>query len=118
MGRVGLLLLVCGSALASDAYTIAIGPDGKPVRVLQLPNVRCASGAPGCYEQHVILGYGYDTRARLHELDHVAGMEHGEWITYGSGNNCAVILKQGNTQWLKGNVLCRRPDGDYFQVEP
>lgn len=97
---------------------MAPGPNGSLVRVRELPNTPCTGGTPGCYEQHVIMGYGSDMQARQHELDHVAGMRHGEWFQSGNGDKCAVIVAGGHTLWKIGHLLCRGSRGDYYQVEP
>ena len=110
------LLLIALPAFGAD-YTVATGPDGNVVRVLQLPDLRCPEDYGGCYYQHVIAGYGDDMKARAHELDHVAGMKHGYWLPAGNGDKCAEILIQGHTQWRVGNLLCRRSDGDYYQTQ-
>ena len=117
---VALLLTMFPSLSYGQEYRMAIGPDGNYVRVLELPHVKCPGGAPGCYVQHVIMGYGHDEIQRQHERDHVSGMRHGEWYRSGHGANCAPIIAAGHTRWTVGMLMCRRQDnvGDYYEVRP
>ena len=127
VGLVMALLLVMFPSLSyGQEYRLAIGPDGNYVRVLELPHVRCPMPANspgaigGCYTQHVIMGYGNDLLARQHELEHVAGMKHGNWYSAGNGDKCAPIIAAGHTRWTVGMLMCRRQDnvGDYYEVRP
>ena len=123
---VALLLTMFPSLSYGQEYRMAIGPDGNYVRVLELPHVRCPmpansqSAIGGCYTQHVIMGYGGDQMARQHELEHVAGMKHGNWYKAGNGDICAPIIAAGHTRWTVGMLMCRRQDGvgDYYEVRP
>ena len=66
------------------------------------------------------MGYGNDQLARQHELEHVAGMKHGNWYSAGNGDKCAPIIAAGHTRWTVGMLMCRRQDnvGDYYEVRP
>lgn len=77
-----------------------------PKAVTKEPNAGCAIPRP----VRVIFYPKFDEHARQHELDHVAGMRHGHWV-----NQCALIVASGYTQWIAGNVMCRRNTGDYYQ---
>ena len=125
MGRLIVLLfalLLAGCATPEGGARLTMHHDqaGNMVEVLELvqdcPEAVLASPNGGCAVARPVRVIFYpqgDTNARRHELDHVAGMRHGEWR-----NGCAPIRAGGYTIWMPGNVMCRDRDGSYFQREP
>jgi len=130
IGAAAFLVFSCTPAHAQVEIRMASrqGVDGNMVPVLQVRGLECpnalSKGAAweGCsyfgYVNFIGGGANIELTAR-HEDDHVAGMRHSpDWLTAGSGHKCVVILAQGHTQWKAGNLLCRRGDGSYYQIQP
>lgn len=115
-----LLLALSGCATADDArFTMHPDASGNAVEVLELtqhcPEAIVDAANGGCAvvrPVRVIFYPKYDASARNHELDHVAGMRHSDWL-----DKCAVITVGGYTSWKVGTVICRANDGTYYQTE-
>lgn len=121
------MLLLAGCAGADRSFISEQADEaGKPVEVLELPGIECPLAIAkerngGCSTPRPmwVVWYGVPNvqehgrgvvNSRAHELDHVAGLKHGEWQ-----DGCAWILARGRTSWTVGKEICRAPDGTHFE---
>lgn len=105
-----------GCASTEARLTMHVDAKGDSVEVLELqqdcPRV-IADTVSGCAlmrRMYVTFHPPGDEATRWHELDHIAGLVHGAWE-----NGCAPILSSGQTVWKVGYLMCRAPNGTYFQ---
>lgn len=81
--------------------------------IVEYPGKRCPDGQAGCHRETERAIYYLDEEAKQHELEHVDGMRHGDWLQ-GGGARCAKVTIQGETHWRVGEWICRAPSGIYF----
>jgi hypothetical protein len=110
------------TVLAVAAFALSACMSPGPVREAMLcgqkvtyhpdDTARCAGNASACTVGGGANGYNvyYSTADEAvlgHEEEHVCGMRHREpWVAVG-GKFCTVVTAGGNTQWKKGDVMCR-----------
>ncbi len=124
-----LALLLAGCATPASQWLLAEDAQGNMSRVLHLDGVPCPtaiSAAPdtaGCYYNGPVVftgGIGESLeggrQTRTHELEHHAGLEHGQWHNVGR-DKCALVRASGRTRWTTGWLLCRGAEG-YYQFDP
>ena len=81
----------------------------------------CNAGASACAVKTSASTYDiyYSTMDETvlgHEQEHVCGMRHREpWVMV-SGKVCTVVTEGGNTQWQKGDVMCRVDAGPPIKI--
>lgn len=111
-GALCLLLFVCmvGGCVAPGPVrveTIA----GHEVRFHPDDLAPCERGASACATFTSTAGWhiyysSLDPAVLPHEIDHVRGLRHREWVVV-AGKVCAVVTEGGETGYKKGDVLCR-----------
>lgn len=80
--------------------------------IVEYPGKRCPDGQAGCHRETEKAIYYLDEEAKQHELEHVDGMRHGDWLQ-GGGMKCAKVTISGETHWRVGEWICRAPSGIY-----
>lgn len=121
-------LSILGVVALSAAACVSPGPTrtaslcGQEV-TFHPDNVKpCNGGASACTVRtagqsgyHVYYST-FDEAVLGHEEEHVCGMRHREpWVSVG-GKSCTVVTEGGNTQWKKGDVMCRVDSGPIVKM--
>lgn len=110
LGAVALFILMLGGCIEVPRVYVENG-----VRFHEGDTSACERGAAACTVNMRDVYYARgDMFALEHERDHLRGMQHGQWASYGY-DVCAKVTVSGATRWHVGALLCRRADGNFYE---
>ncbi len=105
-----LLILISLSACSIAPPTVKTH---EGIAYIDAPGVPCPDNPStgGCIEYRpTIYRPVNDAAAEAHELEHLLGMRHGPWMSYGT-ISCAIVTISGTTNWKIGDLMCRVHSG-------